>query len=62
MTRRAKPEVLVRLAVHDGQDCAGHIELVDARWHAITASGEIVGVFATQREAMRALPMTEVMA
>jgi hypothetical protein len=60
VTRRTKPEVLVRLAVHDGQDCAGHIELVEARWRAITAAGEIVGIFATQREAMRALPITEV--
>jgi hypothetical protein len=45
-----------RLAVFDGQHCAGFVEQVDGRWRAIGIDGETVGYFATQQAATRALP------
>jgi hypothetical protein len=48
-----------RLYITDGRTPIGFVELVDGRWRCVNAAGEIVGVFATQREATRALPLTE---
>jgi hypothetical protein len=60
LTMRRKPTPQGRLAVCDGRIRVGHVELIDGRWRSIDINGEIVGVFTTQREATRALPLTEV--
>jgi hypothetical protein len=50
---------MTRLAVFDGWHHAGFIEQVDGRWRAVGIDGETVGYFATQLEAMRAVPMAK---
>jgi hypothetical protein len=47
------------MAVTDGRTTIGFIELVDGRWHSAKADGELVGIYCTQREASRALPIPE---
>jgi hypothetical protein len=54
-----KPAVLVRLTVNDGRIRVGRVELIGGRWRSVDVDGEIVGTFTSQREAVRALPMTE---
>jgi hypothetical protein len=49
-------DMTARLAVFDGQHCAGFVEQIGGRWRATTTDGEIIGTFATQRDAVRALP------
>jgi hypothetical protein len=46
------------LAVTDGQDCIGHIVARDGSYFAFGADDILLGEFSTQREAMRALPIT----
>jgi hypothetical protein len=53
---RAKHAVPVRLAVTDGQVCAGHVEMIDGHWRATDVAGKIVGTFTAQKDAVRALP------
>jgi hypothetical protein len=54
-----KHTVQVRLAVTDGRTHVGRVELIGGRWRSVDVDGEIVGTFTSQREAVRALPMTE---
>ena len=46
------------LAVTDGQDCIGHIVARDGSYFAFGADDILLGEFSTQREAMRAIPVT----
>jgi hypothetical protein len=56
---KMRPTLQGRLSVCDGRNCVGHVEMIDGRWRSIDINGEIVGVFTTQREATRALPLPE---
>jgi hypothetical protein len=44
------------LAVNDGQTCIGHIVASGGSYFAFDADNILFGEFATQREALRALP------
>jgi hypothetical protein len=46
------------LAVFDGRDCVGFIRELTDIWAAYDASGKYCGRFASQTEAMRAIPTT----
>jgi hypothetical protein len=58
--RRAKHVPHGRLYVTDGRTHIGFVELVDGRWRCVSADGELIGIFSTQKEATRALPLPEV--
>ena len=47
--------------VYDGRGYCGRVQQVDTgRWVATTHTGAVVGSFTTQRQASRALPLTDV--
>jgi hypothetical protein len=54
--REAKSPRRACLSIYDGTALAGFIEYAGGQFLAFDASDELIGVFANQHDAMRAIP------
>jgi hypothetical protein len=55
-SHRSDKPAPVHVAVYDGTDFVGQIDENRGRFRALDVNGKLVGVFKTQRDAVRSIP------